>query len=541
MTKPNFYNINIVFEDNERLVVEHNYISKIEINRVVSDAANKFTLSLLDDAAFKVEKKLLMGKNNISVTYYDSNNNAKDTFNGNITKINSSFINDRNMLTIEGYIGLSIKDKYQLISRNWNKVPLFVWEDVFDLETKTDDRDVLEKILDFFIPPVGGGEDILNDCNLINSLIKNGEIYQDDSGKFYTFSHKEEDKDGPPKIVEATEICIPVRPHKILKLIAKGGKLTELLELPYTTNAENLKDDERFEKCTQFIDTLKARDTVSLDYSFIRAWLEQHAEIQGHNWKYNSNNVVKTKLVEADLSQTTMSDVKYIYNVLSKNSVKESKDKKEIVYNFKFSLDSNNTVYFKPVEVSANANPVATYEYYGRNSENNDGINKSYLASFSADTNYLTAFLTGDMSNIEKLSTLNLVTNEPMESNYIQADDTLKAEARYKYKFESKVFAPLKVTSNYAETVNTWKDYWYQAMCQTYRAEATIIGYSKIKPGDYVEIIVVPKPGLYHHTSGLYYVIKQTDTYQNGLFSTQLELIKNVATMGSSTLNKYNK
>ena len=47
------------------------------------------------------------------------------------------------------------------------------------------------------------------------------------------------------------------------------------------------------------------------------------------------------------------------------------------------------------------------------------------------------------------------------------------------------------------------------------------------------------KGGLYHHTSGLYFIQKLTDSIENGVFKTRLTLIKNVATMGNSSLNKY--
>ena len=60
-------------------------------------------------------------------------------------------------------------------------------------------------------------------------------------------------------------------------------------------------------------------------------------------WNYYDENIAPTKLVSVSLSQDSMSDIKYIYEVLSKNSVKETKNN-TIEYNYKFSIDENKNV-----------------------------------------------------------------------------------------------------------------------------------------------------------------------------------------------------
>ena len=92
-----FSNIEITIED-YTITVDHSKIIKLSIDRVVSDAANKFSISILDDAAYQVERKLIQGNNEITISYFDDTNTVRDTFRGNITKLNSSFINDRSML-----------------------------------------------------------------------------------------------------------------------------------------------------------------------------------------------------------------------------------------------------------------------------------------------------------------------------------------------------------------------------------------------------------------------------------------------------------
>lgn len=534
MAAPKHANIGIVIGDKD-ITVSHNNFSRLEIERVVSDAANKFTLNVLDDTAFDVESALIQGTNDISIYYYDSENKINVDFNGNITKMSSSFINNRNMLTLEGYVGITIKDKYQLWSRSWNKVVVFPWEQIFDdwpddtdpndANKPSDTRSGWKKVGDFLLGLfVDQTYDLEGYTAKAESLITEGKIYQDENGTFYTFSQRKKDEG---KAVVGTEIILPVRPHKILKLIAEGGKMSDLME-----RLDNL---ETYTGCAQFIEQLEGRRNILVDLGFIRKFLDTFDPIPGNGWHYDDKNIAETQLVHSDLSQVTTSDIKYIYETLVNNSIEINSTTNELKYGFKFSLDDNYNVTFKPVDVDANQEPKITYTYYGSfNSDEN-----SVLTSFSADTNILTAYLTGDKSVLSELSNLNLVTNEEMTSDILaeQEKQTYSRESEYQFSFKAKAFSPMKVTTSSQNATATWKQYWFSAMSQVYKAKATVIGNSGLAPGDYVEILVIPRPGLYHHSSGLYYIIKQTDRIENGKMTSDLELIKNVASMGSADIN----
>lgn len=540
MAAPKHANIGVSFGDNDTQInINADSFSSLTLERVVSDTANHFTLNVLDDSAFDIEKYLIQGRNNIDVHYYDKDNNISNNFSGNITKINSSFINNRNMLSLEGYVGLSIESKYQLYSRSWNNVVLFDWSEIFDDWRDGDSGDGSYRtnteagFNDFFgwIENLFGGDysqkkDIekTNSTYINKALSVLDNIYQDDNGTFYTFSQKDGEED---KVVKGEEIILPVRPHKILRLLSQGGSMVELLECPL--NADS------YEGCEQFIDILKNRKNIIVDLTFIEGWFKKYEDIKGNGWNYYDENVVPTKLVSVSLSQDSMSDIKYIYDVLSKNSVKETKNN-TIEYNYKFSIDENKNVHFKPIEISATQEPKKTYTYYG-SFNTDDG--QSVLTSFSADTNMLTAYLTGDMLSLENMSNLNLVTNSEMESDILsrQEDQIYSKESKYKFEFKSHAFAPKVMTNGAENAESTWESYWHSAMSQVYKAKATILGNSGLAPGDYVEILVIPRPGLYHHSSGLYYIIKQTDKIENGKMTSELELIKNVATLGQSSLN----
>ena len=533
-----FSNIEITIED-YTITVDHSKVIKLSIDRVVSDAANKFSISLLDDAAYQVERKLIQGNNEITISYFDDTNTVRDTFRGNITKLNSSFINDRSMLTIEGYVGISIPDKYQLKSRNWNKAVVFDWKDIFDdwdniADTNVDNRSKWEIFWSNFFNHKETKQERIDKYNnsfieKACSIIRKDEIYQDDEGNFYTYSKKEKTKG---EVVKGTEVILPVRPHKILKLLCDGGTLDGLLE--------DTDSSKSYKGCDNFINLIDSRGNAAVDLAFIREFLKKHDKIEPHSWVYNESRVTPTKLVECDMCQNTTSDTKYIYEVLCNKSLEDSGTAD--TYNYSFMLDNNMNVTFKPIQIDADAKPKARFNYYGL-SDYKENESDAQLVSFSADTNFLTAFLTGDMSNLDNMSKLNLVTGEEMDSSILaKTEDKLgKEEGKYKYSYKTTSFAPVTLSGNSDGSQATWLRYWQEAAAQTYKAEANIVGYSGLAPGDYVDITVIPKPGLYHHTSGLYFIQKLTDTIENGVFKTKLTLIKNVATMGNSSLNKYKK
>lgn len=537
---------NVMIKIGSKIIsVSHNFVSRIEIKRVVSDAANKFTVNILDNPAFEIERALLAGSNEIEFSYFDNDNNAKEYFAGNITKMSSSFYNNRNMLTIEGYVGLSIKDKYKLRTRNWNKIVLFPWDQVFDGWKGEDagDGDMRtwwQKFKDDFAMVFGSafgaphsdeGKADTNDeyVKKVKELIDKDLIYTDDDGNFYVYSQKEEDTSDT--IIKGTVLSLPVKPSEILKLMCTGGKLTDLL--PKSDDIENYSG-------TEFYNTLANRKSILVDLAFIRHFLDKHSKVEPNGWKVGK--IEDTVLVQADFSQVAISDIKYTFDVLSKYAIQEVKsgNKKEYLYSFKFNMNDDKTVDFAPIEVKANAEPVQTYYYYssGENSNKN-----TVLKTFSANTDILTAYLTGDETSLSSLSNLNLITGEPQDTSVLPVDDDVE-EAKYKYSYESVDFAPIVVSSSVEGAKATWEDYWKDARIQTYKADAVVTGYSGTKPGDYVEIIVMPSnvqmsdgtsKVLYHHSSGLYYITSQTDIIENGTYSSKLELVKNIASLGKST------
>ena len=92
----------VTVENNKKNVVS------LKVNRVIGDVANKFTLELFDETAWKLESALYKtGSTPISIQYGATGEWASGkycTFSGLCTNYNLSFVGAATMLSIEGVI-----------------------------------------------------------------------------------------------------------------------------------------------------------------------------------------------------------------------------------------------------------------------------------------------------------------------------------------------------------------------------------------------------------------------------------------------------
>lgn len=511
MASPSHANVFISIGDGDSngINIDYKDFYSLDMTRVVSDAANNFKLMVLDNSAFNIERLLLQGYNNINFEYLSDDGSINERFSGNITKMNSSFINNRNMLTLEGFMGISIDNKYTLKSRPWNMALLFPWEQIFDKY----------------------------DTNKIISLIAENKIMYSDDGtskKYFVYSQKEKDK-GEQKKIEGTEIYFPVRPSDMVYLLCVGGNLADYMY----TDVGRYRNCESFYKLITIDRSTYYKKDETMDLNFIKEFVRKNGDIKGNNW--TPGQIDRTLLVENGLSQTRMSDVQYIYSILCANAAKEVSTQgntSTIEYNFNFTIDNNRKVDFKPINIETNKNNAKTYTYYGDfGSEDAD----SKLIAFSADTNVLTAFLTGDTSQLEDMKTLNLITGEAMTLDGIEFD-IQSNEGLYEYKYGTQVYSINKNTNGKANSWAVLKSAWSKAAAMNYKASATIIGNHGLKAGDYVNILVMPtkisvdgiERPFYHHSSGLYFISEIQENIASGKKTSTLSLIKNVASIGNA-------
>ena len=73
MAAPRSANIEVTI-GNINCIVDYKNFSSLSIKRTAKDACDSFTLNVLDDAAFTIEKALLSGNSNsIKIVYIDDN------------------------------------------------------------------------------------------------------------------------------------------------------------------------------------------------------------------------------------------------------------------------------------------------------------------------------------------------------------------------------------------------------------------------------------------------------------------------------------
>lgn len=334
-------------------------------------------------------------------------------------------------------------------------------------------------------------------------------------------------------------VTVPAKPSSILKIITKGGYLGQALEL-----ADIEKNLKKASATDIFSSVNTTDDEKKVSMEFINAFcsyykIEKSSDTQ--KWIWNEKNIQETQPVLSDLSQTGESTLTYIYNKLCANSY--CKIDGSVFYNYAFSLNSNNEVVFKPVNL--NSKPKLTLYYYGNQNLTDNDI---YISSFSADTNILTAYLTGDNSAQMELADQNLITGSAM-SDVVQISDNIEdyeINDRHKIDYEKDLkmatYSPKSILGDKLQGTNYVAEVWQELYNQSYKAEATVVGFNTLEPGDTIEIIILPtstNPRDYmgcHHTSGIYYITNIKDNYKGGIYTSTLTMVKNANSLGTNAL-----
>ena len=240
----------------------------------------------------------------------------------------------------------------------------------------------------------------------------------------------------------------------------------------------------------------------------------------------------ETDWTEDEYIQTRQSFMEFMYNdVLPKCRI--TKDNKKYL-NFYLSFEKNE-VKFKRLDASKEPTNATEYFYYGK--FNDDGRNKGRMTSFSPTLNILTSMITsGTHESDGDISGLNLITGK--ENEGIKVSATESTEGRYKVPWGALQIAS---TVNEIDTANSEAaliKVFEEAAKLAYQAEATITGFNKLCPQDYINITILPKNNtgtpVTHHMSGTYFIISIKDEISNGNYTSTLKLIKNIKNMGNT-------
>lgn len=606
MATPTTAQISINISGKEIWINPPNFVS-LSMTRLAGDTCNSFTLQVLDTTAFEVEYSLLNntgGEISFSYNDYTAERYTDIKFNGYILSISDSFVDDRMMLTLEGFVGISFSDKFERLSFAWNIVPKFNWSDIFtDSVTMMSDGANDESDGDNFWENIGNslknlGGQVYSGWKMLKTIVSDGfnvddvlyrslsvdpnstmetvinNIKIDKAGNYYLPSmklNKKNDMDSvefEDNIQQSGTYLIPMRPSSIIKLIARGGNYSELLE----------NDFEKY-KGTSFYN---GKSKVSkLDWLFIQKWYKKLGKFEGCGWKCSDSNIQLTDLKETDLTQTKQSFLQYINDVLVPNSTiteiqpakskiikTEEKKKYNVVEraidpnkanatktvettktdvskiiktNFMLSFDTDGTVHYKRIDITNS--PVVQEEYflYGKDTDIKNIQNPVHgnLIAFSAKLDVLTSMITNGLDTAGDISNLNLITGTENKDYKSEVDTTAKEENELTaFNDWGNMTVTVSKGSSSSKSGNlTLSGIQKNAEKQCYRANATIEGPCQLSPQDYIKITTIPKSDgvlKYHHTTGTYYILKIEEVIESGRHYSNLELVKNVGSMGNT-------
>lgn len=571
MAAPKTANINITV-GNTDYIINHSNFSSLEVKRTAKDVCDSFVLKILDNDACEIEAALLTGNNYVKVVYIDDNLSINKTLAGFIYKMESSFINNRNMLSLSGFISTSIRDKFEKYSFAWNIVPKFNWKDVLGVayrgiynENYSEDS-VLDQMWQSDMATLGEffkGLGSLFSLNLskwdnyqevIDNIFERNLISVDKQGNYYMQKYKDlkddsaeyNDRmtgeiysDDADKMISRSNgsYIIPIKPDKIMKLICCGGNYSDLLEAEYTDY-----------KGTNFY----KQDISNAEWYFIKKWYEKMGKFEGLGYGNFKNNHT-LKYDESEFRQEKQSFLEFIYNFVLLKST-EVKDNKEYT-NFYLSFDEgsgNNkgTVTLDRLDVSVKPDNIPQYIYYGKFKDG--GTNKGRMISFNPTLDILTSMITKgtyvDSNSGADISGINLLGREGVTENTVDASTKITSnEGRYNVKWGVvKVSMATSNTANKDIAMNDIIKAFEEAESKAYRATATILGFNTLAPQDYIDIILLPKndTGLptHHHMSGTYFILSVKNTISDdGTFKTDLDLIKNVGNTGDTAMVELTK
>ena len=556
MAAPRTANITIVVGDKD-VTINHSNFSSLSLTRTAKDVSDKFSLSILDNDAYEIEGMLLSGNNFIQVTYMDDDLKVYKTFSGYAYAMNSAFVNNRNMLTITGLVSASVNDKYEKYTFPWNLVPKFDWGEalgdanvtVYDANYDVDGGlDQFGQGLGQFFSLSGlGWKSIFtwnwNHCEnykeVIDDIFSSKKISVDKKGNYYIQKYKRsadsasEEKNvmtGTIKAVDEQDdivksngcMVIPIRPHKLLKFICCGGKYSDLLEKEYTDY-----------KGTAFYKS----DISNAEWYYIQKWYKQMGTFKGLGFTSFECDY-KTSWDESEYLQQKQSFMEFMYNFILPKCVYKKDNKKYT--NFYLSFEGNK-VKLARIDASKQPTNAPKYLYYGKFDDN--GKNQGRMTSFEPTLDILTSMITNNTvapGEGADLSGTNLAGGTVKSDITISASSKEADEGRYEPHWGVAKITTASKSSDKNTAENDVIKTFEKAAALSYRAKATIEGFNKLAPQDYIEITLVPKNSsgepTHHHMSGIYFILTVEDTISDGKYTTKLDMIKNINKIGDTAV-----
>lgn len=466
-------------------------IVSLKVSRTIGDAANKFTLELFDETAWRLESALYKTKlTPISIQYgatADWANGKHITFTGMCTNYNLSFVGAATMLSIEGVVyGVTGASGTESVNF-WFKNETVNWVDT-NIAEPTDDniRKLGSDSAYYRAACMIDGKKLHGTDGITGGLDQGFEDIINGEYADYICARIEWI---PPEYSESGHWeCRPlINPTNVFKRIIRK----------YNGEIGNKYDN-----------------------------------YQNGNFKIHPTEVDESLWVDAsnlDMTQTNTTAADFITNVLCKIAVKPGARTAGFKYYIK-----NGAHCFKAVDYSSEgADKIVKTGYFTKDSDViSFSLNQSgAMVMAGADTDEDTGEPLVDVSTIDSLTGQIITSQGYFAEGHYKAestmDDSTKVNSTNWYFRKVSSVGVVSSSSQNILDVN-WGDAFTKLKEFALSATLTIWGEynNKYVPGNYLDITVMTPDNKQHYSSGKYYIISADDSVTVDGYTTTLKLFK---------------
>ena len=562
----------VTVENNKKNVVS------LKVNRVIGDVANKFTLELFDETAWKLESALYKtGSTPISIQYGATGEWASGkycTFSGLCTNYNLSFVGAATMLSIEGVIYNTAGIEGSNTASYWFKNDTIQWvsteiktpseEDLVSLYGKTEGESAYAQGYNSAkfrknCSIDGRGVQSTNNSGVI---IHGFEYIDSATGDYYDDICARIEWIPPERNDGVNWYYRPIiNPTNIFKRIIRkyNGEIGNNNATESQTLGNTMAKDADVKIMgsitSSTVDTIKKGTKIKIIEeigTYVR--IEYGDNKKGYvrrstitvkktavgstsgtgKFQIDPKNVDDTLWIDASgyggvLGQTACTAADFIVNTLCKIAVKPKSKSAGFHYFLK-----NGKHCFKAIDYSKvdTAKSVKAGYYVKDSNVISFSVNQvGAMVMAGAETDPETKEVLVDVASVDLL-TGEIITSEGYfaEGNYISEEKMNTKDKSNSIEWNNRKVSSAKVVSSGTKSLLdiTWSDVFDKISDFTISASLTLWGeYNNTYiPGNYIDVTVMTPDGHKHYSSGNYFIISADDNVTSDGYTTTLKLLK---------------